>query len=73
MTDCSHVEKALDRLLSWMTRGVDEIKMIPRQAYIKCLYECPSRELVCDKNVAENANALSRNHRLDRVQLLPKT
>jgi len=46
--------------------------MIPRQAYIKCLYKRPSRELVRDKRVAENANALSRNHRLDRVQLLPK-
>jgi len=55
-----------------MARGVDEIKMIPRQAYIKCLYKRPSRELVRDKRVAENANALSRNHRLDRVQLLPK-
>ena len=47
--------------------------MIPRQAHIKCFYKRPSRELVRDKHVAENANALSHNHRLDRVQFLPKT
>ena len=50
----------------------DDIEAIARQAQIKCLHERPGREFGCHEHIAEDADALSGNHRLDGMQLLPK-
>ena len=51
-----------------MIRHVDEIKAIPRQANIKCFYKRAGSEFGCHQHIAEDANALPGNHRLDCVQ-----
>ena len=55
-----------------MSRRSDDIKAISWQAYIKCFYKYAGREFVRHEYIAKNANALSGNHCLECMQLLPE-
>src|SRR6185295_11468319 len=61
-----------DDFLARMAMPADDIEAVPRQAQIKCLYERPRCKLGGHEHIAEDANALSGNDGLDRVQLFPK-
>src|SRR6266700_3166315 len=55
-----------------MIRRANHIEAVSRQAQVKCLYKRAGREFGRQEHVAKNANALSGDHRLDRMQLLPE-
>lgn len=50
----------------------DEIEAVSRQAQAEHFHERAGRKFGCHKDIAENADSLSSNYRLDRVQLLAK-
>ena len=50
----------------------DNIEVVSWQVQIKCLHKRTGCKFGCHKYIAENTDALSRNYRLDRVQLLAK-
>ena len=55
-----------------MIRRANHIEAVARQAYVKCFYKRAGREFGRHEHIAENADALSGNHRLDRMQLVPE-
>src|SRR5262245_20249325 len=55
-----------------MVCSTNHIEAISRQADIEGLDQRARGELACHQHIAEKANALSRNYRLDRMQLLPE-
>jgi hypothetical protein len=71
MTDCNHVAKA--SLLVWMTGRANEVEAISRQTQIRGPYQRAGREFARHEHIAKDADALSGNYRLDRMQLLPET
>jgi hypothetical protein len=55
-----------------MTGSADDIEAISWQAHIKRFYKRASREFVSHEHIAKNANALSSDHCLDCMELLPE-
>ena len=61
-----------DDFLAWMTTPPDDIEVVSWKAQIKCLHERTGCKFGRHKYIAENADALSRNYRLDCMQLFAK-
>src|SRR5450432_1035289 len=55
-----------------MAGRADDVEAISRQRAVKWPHQCAGHDFACHEHIAENADALSGNHSLDRMQLLPK-
>ena len=55
-------------LLARMTRRSNDVEPISRQAQIKRSHERPRRKFARHEDVAQDADALTGNHRLDGMQ-----
>src|SRR5215510_13557630 len=55
-----------------MTTPVNQIEAVSRQLQSECSDESARRQLLRDKHVAADANPLSGDHSVDRMEFLPE-